>query len=88
MFDSKCLLGRFVHNQTADTEILLTHSTAAGLSAIMAQMSYKLSLNFSNVIAHANGGKQPVTWETLVEVLRDIGLSTLASDISNGSPGQ
>ena len=26
-------------------------------------------------------GKQPVTWETLVEVLRDIELSTLASDI-------
>jgi len=40
----------------ADTEILLTHPTAAGLSAIMAQMSYKLSLNISNVIAHANGG--------------------------------
>jgi len=34
IFDSKFLLGRFVHNQTADTEILLTHSTAAGLSAI------------------------------------------------------
>ena len=28
-------------------------------------------------------GKQPVTWSTLVEVLRDIGLSTLADDISN-----
>ena len=27
-------------------------------------------------------GKQPVTWETLVEVLSDIELSTLASDIS------
>ena len=27
-------------------------------------------------------GKQPVTWATLVEVLRDIGLSTLAKDIS------
>ena len=28
-------------------------------------------------------GKQPVTWSTLVEVLRDIGLSILADDISN-----
>ena len=28
-------------------------------------------------------GKQPVTWSTLVEVLRDIGLSALADDISN-----
>ena len=27
-------------------------------------------------------GKQPVTWATLVEVLRDIELSTLAGDIS------
>ena len=27
-------------------------------------------------------GKQPVTWETLVEVLHDIELSTLAGDIS------
>ena len=27
-------------------------------------------------------GKQPVTWETLVEVLQDIELSTLAGDIS------
>ena len=27
-------------------------------------------------------GKQPVTWDTLVEVLRDIELSTLAGDIS------
>jgi len=27
-------------------------------------------------------GKQPVTWATLVEVLRDIELSTLAVDIS------
>ena len=27
-------------------------------------------------------GKQPVTWATLVEVLRDIELSTLASDIA------
>ena len=26
-------------------------------------------------------GKQPVTWATLVEVLRDIELTTLASDI-------
>ena len=26
-------------------------------------------------------GKQPVTWETLVEVLQDIELSTLAGDI-------
>ena len=26
-------------------------------------------------------GKQPVTWATLVEVLRDIKLTTLASDI-------
>ena len=26
-------------------------------------------------------GKQPVTWATLVEVLRDIELSTLAGDI-------
>ena len=51
IFDSKFLFGRFVHNQTADTEILLTHPTAAGLRAIMAQMSYKLSLNISNVIA-------------------------------------
>jgi len=51
MFDSKCLLGRFVHNQTADTEILLTHPTAAGLRALMAQMSYKLSLNIINVLA-------------------------------------
>ena len=27
-------------------------------------------------------GKQPVTWATLIEVLHDIGLSTLAKDIS------
>ena len=27
-------------------------------------------------------GKQPVTWATLTEVLHDIGLSTLAKDIS------
>ena len=27
-------------------------------------------------------GKQPVTWETLVKVLKDIKLSTLAGDIS------
>ena len=27
------------------------------------------------------GGKQPVTWATLVEVLRDVGLSTLAYEI-------
>ena len=31
----------------------------------------------------AGKGKQPVTWSTLVEVLRDIGLSILADDISN-----
>jgi len=30
----------------------------------------------------AGMGKQPVTWATLVEVLRDIGLSTLADGIS------
>ena len=29
----------------------------------------------------AGSGKQPVTWATLVEVLRDIELSTLASEI-------
>ena len=29
-------------------------------------------------------GKQPVTWATLVEVLRDIGLSVLAGDIFEG----
>lgn len=28
------------------------------------------------------GGKQPVTWATLIEVLRDSDLSTLANDIS------
>ena len=28
-------------------------------------------------------GKQPVTWETLVEVLRDIELNTLAGDIAD-----
>ena len=27
-------------------------------------------------------GKNPVTWETLVEVIRDIELSTLADDIA------
>ena len=27
-------------------------------------------------------GKQPVTWQTLVEVLRDIELTTLSDDIS------
>ena len=27
------------------------------------------------------GGKKPVTWETLTDVLRDIGLGTLASEI-------
>ena len=30
----------------------------------------------------AGNGKQPVTWATLVKVLHDIGLSTLADDIS------
>ena len=29
----------------------------------------------------AGRGKQPVTWETLTEVLRDVELSTLASEI-------
>ena len=29
----------------------------------------------------AGRGKQPVTWETLAEVLRDVELRTLASDI-------
>ena len=27
-------------------------------------------------------GKQPVTWHVLIDVLRDIGLSTLASEIA------
>ena len=31
----------------------------------------------------AGRGKVPVTWATLVEVLHDIGLSTLADDISS-----
>ena len=30
-------------------------------------------------------GKQPVTWATLVEVLRDIELYTLAGDISSSN---
>ena len=31
----------------------------------------------------AGRGKQPATWDTLAEVLRDIGLSNLADGISN-----
>ena len=31
----------------------------------------------------AGEGEQPVTWETLVEVLRDVELTTLASDIAD-----
>ena len=30
----------------------------------------------------AGEGEQPVTWQTLVEVLCDVGLATLASDIA------
>lgn len=29
-------------------------------------------------------GKQPVTWSTLIEVLRDIDLKSLANDIESG----
>ena len=31
----------------------------------------------------AGEGEQPVTWGTLVEVLRDVELATLASDIAD-----
>ena len=31
----------------------------------------------------AGEGEQPITWETLVEVLRDAELTTLASDIAD-----
>ena len=54
IFDSKFLFGRVAHNQTANPEILSTY--AGGLSAIITQTSYKVSLNISNVIAHANDG--------------------------------
>ena len=40
------------------------------------QINQKIILKWLN-----GGGKKPVTWATLVEVLRDIELSTLAGDI-------
>ena len=38
-----------------------------------------------NILQHwiRGDGRKPVTWETLVEVLNEAGLQTLASDIDN-----
>ena len=43
---------------------------------------YAEKINTEILTGWATGnGKTPVSWETLVEVLRDIGLGTLASEI-------
>ena len=54
IFDSKLLFGKFQHVGTKTTSAC--HSIAAGLSVIIAQTSYMLQINISNVTAHANNG--------------------------------
>ena len=51
---------------------------------IMAHMHHYDAEHINTVILHqwlTGRGRKPVTWETLVEVLHDIELCTLASDI-------
>ena len=53
ILDSEFLFGKFVHDHKIDTE---SYSIAAGLSAIIRNISCVVSLNFNNVTACANNG--------------------------------
>ena len=64
--------------------VLLDESTGARVRSLEHQHQRNAERINQEILQEwlAGSGKQPVSWATLVEVLRDIELSTLADDIA------
>lgn len=63
--------------------LLLADYTGAKVEAIIRQNMYDAEQINIQVLQHwlAGNGQQPVAWKTLIEVLHDVELNTLATDI-------
>ena len=65
--------------------LLLDDKTAAEVTAIVKEHHENAADINSEILRLWIGGKgKPLSWNTLINVLKDIGLGTLASDIQDG----
>ena len=86
MADSKVNLAEKIGVNYHDFGVLLLEDNAGDLisSIVTEQRGNAYGINREVFILWLRGkGKQPVTWNTLVTVLHDIGLDKLAKDIDN-----
>ena len=65
--------------------LLLNDKTAAEVTAIVKeQRENAADINLEILRLWIEGKGKPLSWNTLINVLKDIGLGTLASDIQDG----
>ncbi len=85
-FEGKYDIRELIGTKYSDFGTTLLDCSAAAISALEKQYQHDaLSINHEIFSRWLQGeGKQPVTWATLVGVLRDIGMNSLADDIKVG----
>ena len=65
--------------------LLLDDKTAAEVTAIVKEHHQNAAdINLEILRLWIGGKGKPLSWNTLINVLKDIGLGTLASDIQDG----
>ena len=65
--------------------LLLNDKTAAEVTAIVKEHRENIAdINLEILRLWIEGKGKPLSWNTLINVLEDIGLGTLASDIQDG----
>ena len=65
--------------------LLLNDKTAAEVTAIVKEHHENAAdINLEILRLWIEGKGKPLSWNTLINVLKDIGLGTLASDIQDG----